>query len=445
MNSLTNYVQFPSGCNLLSMWQAGNDNAKVKLHSLFNAAMDGKFDPDFRELPPSDSVCVTTSLHLLTLTILNQLYGLTSEEFYKGDPQRYVRTTLLTQRLLGIRKLTLHWPVYAFGAETLGKTVIYPDEQAPGVDVGESLVNRDNWHELATPDFNGVVPQVMEQMLACFSELTGQEPVAHIPAPYSLAADIFGQEALLLVLMDEAEFVEDLLNHLVDQVYIPWCERLSQTFPNVWIEFSDASGSPMFIGPQLFQKFAAPPVHRLIRDFIWGKRIFVANYRGDMPGRKNRRAERHLTGSRPLGEGKVELEAGDPISETDALGEVIDFKLSLCPEFIIKLDADKAPLAIYVEHAIQREKPLTLGIGVMDIDRNSIVDREKSKRKVEQLAADYARAIKTVTESLALNGHSFSDHPCPCGVYIEDINAESDFDLVKTIVETVLLHGKTTT
>ena len=87
--------------------------------------IEGEFDGDFQEQPSNNAVCVTTSLHLLTLTILNQLYGLNSKEFYKGDPQRFVRTTLMTQRLLGIRKLTLGWPVYAFGVEALGQAKEY--------------------------------------------------------------------------------------------------------------------------------------------------------------------------------------------------------------------------------------------------------------------------------------------------------------------------------
>ncbi|MEA3351696.1 MAG: uroporphyrinogen decarboxylase family protein, partial [Chloroflexota bacterium] len=359
--------------------------------------------------------------------ILNQLYGLVSADFYKGDPQRYVRTTLITQRLLGIRKLTLHWPVYAFGAEALGQAMLYPKKHAPGVNAGEPLIYRKNWHELGKPDFEGIVPQIIEEMLVCFSELTGREPVAHIPAPYSLAADIFGQEALLFALMDEPDFVADLLAHLTEQVFVPWCARLSQRIPNVWIELSDASGSPVFIGPRLFRKIAAPPVHRLIRDFPWGERVFVANYRGDMPMRQTGVNEQR----------KVETE-----SATDALIELIDFKLSLCPEFIIKLDADKAPLSTYVEQAIQRGKPLTLGIGATRIDRNSSADRDNAKRKIEKLAADYAQAIKNVSEALAINGLPYPDLPSPCGVYIEDVNAESDLEMVKTIIEAVAIHGK---
>lgn len=412
MSIVTEDFQFPAGSILLTRWQAGDDAAKVKLRALFDPLLEGQFDAVFREPAPTDSVCVTTSLHLTTLTLLNQLYGLTSADFYKGDPQRYVRTTLMTQRLLGIRKLTLGWPVYAFGAEALGQTMLYPDKRVPGADPGEPLVDRTNWRELGTPDFEGAAPQIIEEMLGCVSDLTDIEPVAHLPAPFSLAADILGQKALVSALIADPDFVDEFLAHLTEQVFVPWIERLTRVFPKVWIELSDASGSPLFIGPRRTMKTAAHPVRRLIDEYPWGDRIFVANYRGD------------------------------PAASTDLLTELINFKLSVCPEFILKLDADRAPLSFYVEQAVQHGKPLYLGIGAACIDRSSIGDREAAKRELGDRAAAYTQSIKTVSEALAHNGVTRSDLPWPGDVFIEDINAESDFDLVKTIVESVAIHGK---
>ncbi|MBS1253101.1 MAG: hypothetical protein MAG451_02147 [Anaerolineales bacterium] len=464
MSTLADDLQFPAGSLLLARWQAGDDAAGERLRALFDAVMEGQFDAVFSEPAPADSVCVTTSLHLLTLTILNALYGLTSADFYKGDPQRYVRTTLLTQRLLGIRKLTLGWPVYAFGAECLGQAMMYPDKHAPGADLGEPLVDRTNWRELDTPAFESGVPRVIEEMLACFADLTGLEPVAHLPAPYSLAADILGQEALLSALLEAPDFVDEFLDHLTDRVFVPWIERLIRRFPKrrpeldegpdeglvegAWIELSDASGSPLFISPRLCMKVAARPVRRLIDEHAWGKRVFVANYRGDhlvQPaggGPRKGGGRRRAAGRRGRRGEKGGTEAGGTKSSADAVAELIDFKLGVCPEFIIKLEADEAPVSFYVEQAIQRGKPLYLGIGATRIDRNSVLDREAAERDLEDIAAEYAHAIKTVSEALAHDGHPRSDLAWPGDVYIEDINAESDLGLVKTIVEAVTIHGR---
>jgi len=442
VSNLINNFDFSEGSTLLSQWQAGDDVAQKRLRTLFDVVIEGEFDGDFQEQPSDNAVRVTTSLHLLTLTILNQLYGLNSKEFYKGDPQRYVRTTLMTQRLLGIRKLTLGWPVYAFGAEALGQATMYPDQHAPGADPGVSLVDRNNWNKLETPDFEGEVPRVIEAMLSSFIELTGLEPVAHLPAPYSLAADIFGQETLITALSHEPDFVVEFLENLTGKIIVPWCERLVQKFPNIWLELSDASGSPLFISPNLFQKIAAGAVLRLIKEFPWGNRVFVANYRGDMTTKTSREEDRRRARRHNRRGQQTDPETSNTHSSTEALNELIDFKLSLCPEFIIKLDADQSPLSIYIEQAIRREKPLYLGIGATRIDRNSIADREAAIIELEELATNSAKAIKAVSESLADKGQYRSNLSWPGDVYIEDVNAESDLDLVKTIIETLDKHGK---
>jgi hypothetical protein len=448
MSTLTDDQKFAEGSNLLANWQAGDNDAQKKLRDLFDTVIEGQFDFVFREPAPTDSVCVTTSLHLMTLTILNQLYGLNSSEFYKGDPQRYVRTTLMTQRLLGIRKLTLGWPVYAFGAEALGQFTMYPEQHAPGADPGLPLVDRNNWYELESIDFEEEIPQVVESMLDCFVELTKMEPVAHLPAPYSLAADIFGQENLITALNQDPNFIVEFLDHLTDKIFVPWCERLVKRYPNIWLELSDASGSPFFISPNLCKKIAARPVQRLINDFPWGNRIFVANYRGDMSSKSSvEDSRRRGAGRRRSRERQVETKSkisSDKIDEKSVANEpnnMIDFKLSLCPEFIIKLDADKSPVPIYIEQSILREKPLYLGVGATRIDRNSIADSVAANQELKQQAAVNAQAIKTVSKSLALKGNPRSNLSWPGDVYIEDINAESNLSLVKTIVNEVAIHG----
>jgi hypothetical protein len=448
MSTLTDDQIFAEGSNLLANWQAGDNDAQKKLRDLFDTVIEGQFDFVFRELAPTDSVCVTTSLHLMTLTILNQLYGLNSSEFYKSDPQRYVRTTLMTQRLLGIRKLTLGWPVYAFGAEALGQITMYPEQHAPGADPGLPLVDRNNWFELGSIDFEEEIPQVVESMMDCFVELTKMAPVAHLPAPYSLAADIFGQENLITALNHDPDFVVEFLDHLTDKIFVPWCERLVKRYPNIWLELSDASGSPLFISPNLFKKIAARPVQRLINDFPWGNRIFVANYRGDMISKSfvddSRRREAGRRRSRELQVETKSKISSDKIDEKSVANEpnnMIDFKLSLCPEFIIKLDADKSPIPIYIEQSILREKPLYLGVGATRIDRNSIADSVAANQELKQQAAVNAQAIKTVSKSLALKGNPRSNLSWPGDVYIEDINAESNLSLVKTIVNEVAIHG----
>ncbi|MCP4211476.1 MAG: hypothetical protein GY764_08350 [Halieaceae bacterium] len=431
--------RIPLSHALFSAWQMGDHNAQEELRQLFDATIAGQFDADFREQAPSDAVSVTTSSHLLTLTLLNQLYGLDSADFYKGDPERFVRTTLITQRLLGIRRLTLNWPVYAISAECLGQTMIYTEQHAPGVDPGVPLIGQSNWRDLSAPDFAAELPSIFEETIACFGALTALEPVAHLSAPYSLAADIFGQEALIMALLQAPDFVEALLSHLTEQIFVPWIDRLVQRFPTLWIELSDASASPVFIGPDHCLNVAVPAVQRLIANKTWGQRLFVANYRGDHlvktagggPARRRNRSP-----------AEIEQTPDQTLDQTQALVERFDFRLSVCPEFINKLDVDNVPISFYVEQAVQREKPLYLGVGATRIDRRHFADRKAAEQEIEALASQYAQAIKTVSESLTRRGHPRSSLAWPGDVFIEDINAETDFGLVKTIVETVAPDGK---
>ena len=53
-------------------------------------------------------------------------------------------------------------------------------------------------------------------------ELTGMEPLLQISAPYSLAADIYGQEPLLADVVNDPDHVNALLDHLADKVIAPW-------------------------------------------------------------------------------------------------------------------------------------------------------------------------------------------------------------------------------
>jgi len=67
----------------------------------------------------------------------------------------------------------------------------------------------DNWQDIQTPDFDSGIPKIMTDIIATYERLTGLEPILHLSAAYSLAADTFGQEPLL------AALVHDLGKHLI--------------------------------------------------------------------------------------------------------------------------------------------------------------------------------------------------------------------------------------
>jgi hypothetical protein len=423
-------LHFPNGSRLVQRWQANERDAKDRLREIFDATIAGEYDDVFRHPAPQDRVHVSASLNLLTLAMMHDLYQLNSVDFYKGDAQRYVRTTLMSRRLLGIDKMYLSWPVYAFSAEAMGAKMMYQSSFPPGAEPDKALVTADNWRDIRTPDFDSGIPKLIEEMLACYQRLTGFQPVLHVSAPYSLAADIIGQEPLLDALSHAPQFVNEFLDLLVDRVLAPWADAFFQRFPRGWLEFSDASGSPLFIGPTHFQAIAHRTVARIISENSWGRRVYCANYRGDYVAetRQASAGRRH----------RRKRNSADYGSDRRLqLKELLGLKTQTCPDFVIRLNDDRVALDNYVNHAIECSIPLFLGVGASQIDRHKSI----AVQDVAAMSSNYVAAIKSVTDTIKDKGYRGRVPPWPGSIYFEDISAESNLELVEAIVGTVLREG----
>jgi hypothetical protein len=423
--------EFPEGCRLLAGWQANDQAAIARLREIFDACIAGEFDENFSQPSPPDAVNIGGSLNLMTLTIMHDLYGHDSAEFYKGDPERYVRTTLLSRRLLGMNKLYLSWPVYGFTAEAMGQEMMYPDKFPPGADPDKMLLTRDNWRDIPTPDFDSGIPKIITDMVDFYQRLTGLDPILHLSAAYSLAADTFGQEPLLAALIHEPDFANDLLDQMTDKVIQPWADHFFKKYPDGWLELSDASGSPFFIGPQNCKDMAVRSSLRLVDENPWGNRVYDANLRGDyvtLAEKKNRRPKRRSAG------------VADAASMT--LQELADLKYRICPDFVIRLDDDRVPMSFYEEQAIACNIPLVAGIGASQIDRNSISDLDAKLISIKTEAEEYVAAIKKVAATISENGYDNRKPPWPGTIYFEDISSETNIELVEIIVRAAREGGK---
>ena len=431
---MTQKLQFPESIRLLTRWQEGDPNASDMLRSIFDDTIAGRFDDDFARPAPVDVVHVGGSINLMTLTIMNHLYEMESAEFYKADPERYMRTTMMSRRLLGMNKLYMSWPVYAFTAEAIGQKTMYPDRFPPGSDPDCMRITRDNWQDIGTPDLNSGIPKIIEENIRCYERLTGLEPILHLSAPYSLAADTFGQEQLLSALVKDPEFANGLLDHLVDNVHRPWIEHYFKRFPNGWVELSDASGSPFFIGPQNCKTMAIRAIQRLIDENSWGHRLYDANYRGDYvtQAQKRDRSGKRRSANRSN---------GDAPGESVGLQELTDLKNSVCRDFVIRLDDDRVPVSFYKDQAIQRNVPLFAGVGAARLDRNSIQDSGLAAQAIGAFSLEYVEAIKSVARTISQNGYDERKPPWPGTVYFEDVSSESSFKLMEIIVATALSEG----
>ena len=428
MTKIDNYF-FPYGLHLLQRWQAGDTKAKVEMTEFFDAAIAGEFDDNFKQLAPANKVHSTASVHMLGLAVLHDLYGIQGHEYYHDDPYRYVRANLAVSRLLGISRFYTTWALYAWTCEPLGQTMMYPDKFPPGADPDAILITKDNWQDLGTPDFSTGVPAAIDGILRVAQELTGVAPLLQISAPYSLAADIYGQEPLLADVVNNPDRVNALLNHLGDVVLAPWMDHFFTQFPDGWVELSDASGSPFFIGPENCQTMSIRSIRHMLQGKAYADRVFDNNYRGDFVAevKKKARVSRRRGAT---GEGSDAQSGAKLLDLTDA-------KVSVNPLFIMRLESDKVDISFYEEQAIQRNMPLTVGVGSPEIDRNSIEDLNAKKLEITDQARAHVAAIKRVCESVDLPKDNHVGQSWPSHIYFEDINGESQFELVEIVLNEV--------
>ena len=421
---------FPKGLHLLTQWQAGDEGAYKEMTAFFDDAIGGCFDADFAVLAAPDRVHSTASVHMLSLAILHDLYDIESWAYYNTDPYRYVRTNLAVSRLLGVHKFYTTWALYAFTCEPLGQQMMYPDRFPPGADPDAFLINKTNWQELKTPDFTTGIPKIVDGILSATQELTGVPPLLQISAPYSLAADIYGQEPLLADVVSDPDTVNALLDHLGDEILAPWMDHHFKTFPDGWVELSDASGSPFFIGPENCMQMSIRSIRHMLRGKTYADRVFDNNFRGDF-----------VASVKKKGRGSRRNVQSPPQSSQAKLLELTDAKVSVNPVFIMRLEADKINISFYEEEAIRRNLPLTCGIGSPQIDRNSIKDLEATRINIREDARSFVDSIKRVCETVDLPEDNHVGVPWPSHVYFEDINGQSHFELVEIILNEVYRSG----
>jgi hypothetical protein len=167
-------------------------------------------------------------------------------------------------------------------------------------------------------------------------------------------------------------------------------------------------------------------IRHMLRDKPYVERVFDNNYRGDFVAEVKKK---------PRSSRRKAVETVDVAKV--GLQELTEAKVSVNPVFIMRLEADKVDISFYEEQAIQRNLPLTSGIGSPQIDRNSIEDLDATKAAFTEEARSFVQAIKRVCETIDLPEDNHVGAPWPSHIYFEDVNGQSQFELVEIILNEV--------
>ena len=76
-----------------------------------------------------------------------------------------------------------------------------------------------------------------------------------------------------------------------------------------------------------------------------------------------------------------------------------------------------------------------------DADIEPLIDLDIGKHEIRETAREFVAAIKRVCETIDLSEDNNVLQPWPSHVYFEDISAESQFEMIEIIIQTVRDDG----
>ena len=208
---------------------------------------------------------------------------------FKDDPVAMAECTLLTWEYIGIDLLVLNTDCYNFEVETLGGKLSFYKDHIPDVDRSDLFIK--SAADLDKIKFEGFeksrIPYLVEYCKA-YKELSGLDTVPSFSGPWSIAANLYGMENLIVDAVSDPEFVHELMGRLVRDFLIPFHKALAELIPGMQgTTLADAIGSPPLVSKELFAEFVAPYAEELLDSYqangilkyngVWG----IAEYEGE--------------------------------------------------------------------------------------------------------------------------------------------------------------------
>jgi 5-methyltetrahydrofolate--homocysteine methyltransferase len=191
--------------------------------------------------------------------------GARGDRFYT-DAETFVRGICTTTRDFGFETPSFTWDAYNIEAEALGAKLVLFEDMAPALDNVDPLIASEaDLARLKGPDpaRDGRMPMIME-ILHLAKEYTGQRPTLGFCAPFTMAAHLMTFENLIVQIKKNPAFVHRVLDFIVDEVLVPYCEYGLKQFPDLpAFGGSDATASLPFITQDMQEEFSLQPLLRL--------------------------------------------------------------------------------------------------------------------------------------------------------------------------------------
>ncbi|MBN1636791.1 MAG: hypothetical protein JW920_09765 [Deltaproteobacteria bacterium] len=194
------------------------------------------------------------------------LHGLSSEEFFH-DPKKFMHASYNMATYFGADSFSPVFDFYNIEAEALGQPYIWQDLDEPSVNKEDFLIKHKKdlfGLKPPKPGETGRMPYVIESYKR-FIEIMGIPPMCYCCAPFSLAVLIRGLTNLIMDMIDDPDFVHDLMNFLSTEVCIPWIKTMIKETGTAMVVMSDAQASPPIISPDMIRQFCLPYVEKIIR------------------------------------------------------------------------------------------------------------------------------------------------------------------------------------
>ena len=208
---------------------------------------------------------------------------------FKDDPVAMAECTLLVWEYIGIDLLVLNTDCYNFEAETLGAKLSFYEDHIPDVDRSDLFIkNRDDLDKIKFTGFEGSrIPYLVEYCKA-YKKYSGLDTVPSFSGPWSIAANLYGLENLIVDAVCEPEFTHEFMSRLVQDFLIPFHKALAELIPCMQgTTLADAIGSPPLVSKEIFEEFVAPYATELLNSYeangilkyngVWG----ISSYEGE--------------------------------------------------------------------------------------------------------------------------------------------------------------------